>query len=206
MKNGILEKNDKFQPYINSDNIEIYGMSLTDYIEKIKSNLLEQISTSFSYAFALHGNDLNIVNANTNYNPKFTYTYNVTNCDVFELKSDENENNYIEVVKTIPTQLNLCTIIFNCETNNSGNNTDANVIVRINVKRGNEEFNTIGVNEVFTLANHKANLTAMYSLLLNKGDKIYFDIQSNNPIKVTRNNVLVQLLNRVNSNILNYPI
>ena len=206
MKNGILEKTDKFQPYINSDNIEIYGMSLTDYIEKIKTNLLEQIATSFSYGFALHGNDLNIVEVNTNYNPKFTYTYNVTNCDVFELKSDENSNNYIEVVKTIPTQLNLCTIIFNCEANNSGNSNDSNVIVRINVKRDNEELNTIGVNESFTLANHKSNLTAMYSLLLHKGDKIYIDIQANNPIKILRNNLFIQLLNRINSNILNYPI
>ena len=210
MKNGILLKdNQESQNYINANNVEIYGMSLTDYIEKLKQNILELIMKSSIFAIGSNCSDLTLTNASTVYRPVINTSNLISNSNIFEVKTDQSNNTYIEVVGTLPTQTNgsLAVIHFNHELNNADNSTGATIITRINVTRGTQELKYVGVNETYATANKKVNNSCMYTINLQKGDKIYFDISSDTGnVRSLRNNFNIQLINNVNSNLLNYPI
>ena len=203
MVNGILKNknNQDSQPYLSAENVEIDGMNLKDYLQKMKLNILEYISNIGQPFFVANGYDITNVEANANNYIRFRNIRK--NSNIFSVNEDGNE-------VTINEQLPVSNCFaFICMFNEFGNNSVGGSIVdRIEIKDNNNT--DVGIPSTCTQyfeSGKRNNAMTFIPIQLAKGYKIKFKCETATAGSYFyRNNIAIIIFNNINSNMLEFPI
>ena len=186
MKNGFINKNnEKINELNSSNNIEIKGFRLRDYIEIIYNNLISLILQCFSY-----------INFGFYLDSKLSNTHEYIN---LSLKKDTNRANYIggqllllnddniEILK----DYNYCELNFSIQLFNSSNVSE-NKYIKFQVVRNNQIFYE-ETQSTYSQANFNTTLNMFINYLPLKGDKIYLSVYGTTNDLITRGRFKIKL-------------
>ena len=185
MKNGFINKNnEKINELNSSNNIEIKGFRLRDYIEIIYNNLISLILQCFSY-----------INFGFYLDSTLSNTHEYIN---LSLKKDVNRANYIgqlillnddniEILKNY----NYCELNFSIQLINHSN-VNENKYIKLQVVRDNQIFYE-ETQSTYSQANSNTTLNMFTNYLSQKGDKIYFSVYGTTNDQITRGKFKIKL-------------
>lgn len=185
MKNGFINKNnEKINELNSSNNIEIKGFRLKDYIEIIYNNLISLILQCFSY-----------INFGFYLGSTLSNTHEYIN---LSLKKDANRANYIgelillnddniEILKNY----NYCELYFSIQLTNHSN-VDENKYIKCQVVRENQIFYE-ETQSTYSQANSNTTLNMFINYLPQKGDKIYLSVYGTTNDQITRGRFKIKL-------------
>lgn len=203
MINGILKDNNsnEVQNYVSAKNVEINGMNLEDYLNKLKINLLEYISTAANPSFGANGQDItnNVANAHN-----FIKFRNIqTTGDIFSVNEDGNE---ITITKQLPSDHQFALIMmYNEFGNNSANGSIVNHI-RIYDNSGTDIGTPSTCTRYFESGKRSSAFTYI-PIKIGKNFRIKFECNSaTDGTYWYRNNVVIIVFNNINSNLFSFPI
>ena len=185
MKNGFINKNnEKINELNSSNNIEIKGFRLRDYIEIIYNNLISLILQCFSYInFGLY---LDSTLSNTHEYINLSLKKNVNRANYIGQLILLNDDN-IEILKNY----NYCELDFSIQLINHSN-VDENKYIKCQVVRDNQIFYE-ETQSTYSQANSNTTLNMFINYLPQKGDKIYLSVYGTANDQITRGRFKIKL-------------